>query len=116
MFFPFRSTLRKHWQPRGSRGACAVTRTERSVCEAVSGGRCSCVHTNRARARARTCFTALLDSSKTEHTRTSSAFACVRRPSCGNDVFFSRSDFLSPLTHTEMLCLFIWQYALEWIN
>jgi len=43
-----------------------------SVCEAVSGGRCPCVRKNRACARARTCFTALLDSSRTERTRTSS--------------------------------------------
>jgi len=33
IFFPFRSTLRKHWQPRGSRRARAVTRIARaSLC------------------------------------------------------------------------------------
>jgi len=47
MFFSFRSTPRKHWQPRGSRRARAVTRIARAVCEAVSGGRC--VRKNRAR-------------------------------------------------------------------
>jgi len=34
MFFPFRSTPRKHWQPRGSRRTRAVTRIARAVCEA----------------------------------------------------------------------------------
>jgi len=41
-----------------------------SVCEVVSGDRCPCVRKNRARAQARTCFTALLYSSRTERTRT----------------------------------------------
>jgi len=114
MFFPFRSTPRKHWQPRGSHRARAVTWITRIVCETVSGGRCPCVRKNRARARTRKCFTALLDSSRTERTRTSWAFACVRRSLCGNIAFFSRSDFLLPLTHTETL-LSIWRYALIWM-
>jgi len=29
-----------------------------------------------------------------------------------NASFFSSSDFLSPLTHTKMLCLFVWRHAL----
>jgi len=70
MIFPFRSTPRKHWQLRGSRRARAVTRIARAVWEAVNGGRCPCVRKNRARARARKCFIALLDSSRTERTRT----------------------------------------------
>jgi len=61
MFFPFKSTPRKHWQPRGSRRAHAVTRTARAVCEAVSGGRYPCVRKNRARARARTCSPRLVE-------------------------------------------------------
>jgi len=41
MFFPFRSTSRKHWQPRGSHRARAVTWTER-LC--VRDSKCPDVH------------------------------------------------------------------------
>jgi len=94
MFFPFRSTPRKHWQPQGSRRARAVTRTARAVCEAVSGGRCPCVHKNRALELE---HALLLSSTRQEPSAhgsvTSSALACVRRSSCSNDAFFSRNDF-----------------------
>jgi len=47
---------------------------------------------------------------------TSSAFACVCRPSCGNDAFFNRSDFPSPLTHTETLSVYPYDntHSCEW--
>jgi len=78
-----------------------------SVCEAVSGDRCPCK--NRARARARTCFTALFYSSRTECTRTCDVigFHFMRQPSCGNGAFFSRTDFPSLLTHTLSIHMMI---------
>jgi len=64
-----------------------------SVCEAVSRDRC--VHKNCERARARRCFTVLLDSSRTERTRTCDIVDFRLCASCGNNAFFSRSDFPS---------------------
>jgi len=48
MFFSFRSTLRKHWQPRCSRRARAVTRIARAMCEAVVADVHVCVKIARA--------------------------------------------------------------------
>jgi len=58
-----------------------------------------------ARARSGSTSFIVLYSSRTERTRTSSAFSCVRRP-CGNGAFFSRTDFCHcSRTHRDALSI-----------
>jgi len=103
MFFSFRSfTPRKYWQPQGSRRARVVTRIARAVCETVSEAD---VHVCVKIACALWldmlyCSSRLVENRA--HTDVWRHFACVRRP-CGNNAFFSRSDFPSPFTHTGTL-------------
>jgi len=113
MFFSFRSfTPRKHWQLRGSRRARAVTRIARAVYETVSGGRCPCVRKNRSRARVRTCFTALLDSSRTERTRTCDVISLV----CVNHrvatMHFLAAVIFRHCSRTRRRSVYQWRYAL----
>jgi len=45
---------------------------------------------------------------------TSLAFVCVRWPSCGNDAFFSRSDFPPPLTQRRSVYPYDYMHSCKW--
>jgi len=99
-FFSFRSfTPRKHWQLQGSRRA-RVTRIARAVCETVGEADVNvCVKIARALGLDMLyCSPRLVENRA--HTDMWRHFACVRTP-CGNDAFFSRSDFPPPFTYTD---------------
>jgi len=69
-FFPFRSSRENIGSLEARAEHTPSDSQSVSMCETVNGDRCSCVRKNHARARTRTCFTALFYSSRTERTRT----------------------------------------------